>query len=192
MLEKLKEILQFYTFLGPKDIFQLISIVSFKTLKKGEHIVRAGEYNYNVVLVLKGLLKSYVINETGEERTMRFVSDRETCASYQTIFRNNPSVENIVSIENSIIAMADSRKFEELAQSSPSLMLFENKLLKDQLAFTVDQVYFHLNLNAEQRYLQFYKDFPELNNRLSEKDLASYLGITATSLSRMKARIAKH
>ena len=191
MLENLKQILSSYSFLRPEDIFQLISIVSFKTLKKGEYIIKAGEYNNDIMLVLKGLLRNYIITENGEERTMLFIPEFKNAASSQTVFKNKPSLENIVALENTILAIADLRKFEQLAKTSPSLLLLQNKIMKEQLAFTVDQVFFHVALTAEQRYRQFYKDFPELEQRLSQKDLASYLCITPSSLSRIRARIAK-
>jgi len=191
MLEKLKQALSSYTFIGPRDIFQLVSISTFKSIKKGEHIIRMGELNYNGIFVLHGLLRSYTINEDGIERTMLFVPEKKNVGSYQTILRNQPSVENIIAIENSLAAITDFRKFEKLALSSPSLMLFQNKIMKEVLAFTVDQVWFHLVLTPEQRYLKFREQFPKLEQRVTQKDLASYLGITATSLSRLRARIAK-
>ncbi len=191
MLEKIKQTLNNYTFLGPKDIFKLISILNFKTIYKGEYIVRIGEMNYSSVLVLKGLLRSYIINEEGAERTMLFVPENKNAASYQTVLRNKPSVENIMAIEDSWIAIADFRKFEKLTQTNPALMLYHNKIMKDVLASTVDQVWFHLVLTPEQRYLKFREQFPKLDQRVSQKDLASYLGISATSLSRLRARISK-
>lgn len=191
MIENLKQTLKNYSFLGPKEIFKLISISRFKTLKKGEYFVRAGEMNYSIVLVLKGLLRSYIINENGDERTMLFIPEKKNAASYQTVLRNKPSLENIIAMEDSWIAVADFRKFEKLIQESPSLMLYHNTIMKDVLAFTVDQVWFHLVLTPEQRYLKFREQFPKLEQRVTQKDLASYLGITATSLSRLRARMAK-
>lgn len=191
MIENLKQTLKNYSFLGPKEIFKLISISRFKTLKKGEYFVRAGEMNYSIVLVLKGLLRSYIINANGDERTMLFIPEKKNAASYQTVLRNKPSLENIIAMEDSWIAVADFRKFEKLIQESPSLMLYHNTIMKDVLAFTVDQVWFHLVLTPEQRYLKFREQFPKLEQRVTQKDLASYLGITATSLSRLRARMAK-
>jgi CRP-like cAMP-binding protein len=191
ILEKLKRALSNYTFLGPRDILDLVSILNFKTVKKGEHIIREGEFNYHVILVLKGLLRSYVTNEEGQEYTMLFVPEMKNAGSYQTILRNKASVENIIALENSLVAFADFRTFDKFAKDRPSLMLYQNRVLKDLLAFTVDQTWFHVVLTPEQRYLKFCKDFPKLEQRVTQKDLASYLGITATSLSRMRARMAK-
>lgn len=191
MIEKLKQALNNYSFLGPKDIFKLISISRFKSIKRGEYIVRVGEMNYSTVLVLKGLLRSFIINEKGNERTMLFIPEKKNAASYQTVLRNKPSVENIIAVEDSWIAISDFRKFDKLSRDSPSLMLYHNNIMKDVLAFTVDQVWFHLVLTPEQRYLKFRELFPRLEQRVTQKDLASYLGITATSLSRLRARMAK-
>lgn len=186
----LKKILGYYGVLNPVDIFYLASMASFKTFKKGEHLILAGEMNYTCMTVLRGLLRSYIVNEAGDEHTILFIPAKKNAGSSQTLLRNLPSVENIVAIENTLVAAVDFRKFEKLAQSRPKLLHLQNKVLKEVLAFTIDQSLFHVLLTPEQRYLEFCRKFPRLEQRVTQRDLASYLGVTATSLSRMRARIA--
>ena len=192
MLEEFKEALRNYTFLKPTDIFNLISIVSFKTIMKGECFIIAGDLNYNIAIVLKGLLRSYIVNDDGEEQTVLFVPERKNAGSSQTIIRNKPSYENIIALENTIIAFADYRKFNTLAHNNLALLQLQNKMFKELLAFTIDHNWSHLVLSAEDRYIKFCKDFPKLEQRVTQKDLASYLGITASSLSRIRARMAQY
>jgi len=189
MLNKLLVLLRNYDFLGPRDISQLYSISKFKTFKKGELIIKEGELNYSVVFVLKGLLKIYVTDENGEDRTMLFVPKKKNAAAYSSIFRNAPSDQNISAIEDSIVAMVDMREFEKLAKKNSSLLFYQNRILKEVLAYTVDQLKSHVLLTPEQRYINFCKEFPKLEQRVTQKDLATYLGITATSLSRMRSRL---
>ena len=134
---------------------------------------------------------NYIINDNGDEHTMLFVPERKNVASYQTVLRNKPSMENILALEDSLIIFSDSRKLDELARKRPLILLYQNKVMKELLAFTVDQVWFHSVLTPEERYFKFCEEFPKLEQRVTQKDLASYLGITATSLSRLRARIAK-
>lgn len=187
----LKQALSSYTFLGPKDLLKLFTIIGFKFLRKGEHIVRAGEYNYNALLVLRGLLRNYIIDEEGEERTILFVPEFQNAGSSETILKGRPSVENIVALENSYLAMADLQKFDELARTNPALLFYQNRVFRELLGFTIDQSWFHLLLKPEMRYREFCRRYPELEQRVTQRDLASYLGVTPTSLSRMRARIAQ-
>lgn len=105
------------------------------------------------------------------------------------MLRDKPSLENIVALENSLVALTDIRKFDNLAKKNPTLMLLQNTVLKEILAFTVDQNWHHVILPPEERYLAFCQTFPKLEQRVTQKDLSSYLDITATSLSRIRARI---
>ncbi|MGZ3904513.1 MAG: Crp/Fnr family transcriptional regulator [Bacteroidia bacterium] len=190
MLEKIKSALSKYNFLGPKEIYQIVSIAKSQTIKKGEFLIREGDLNYNVYLVLKGLFKIYVNNENGEELTMLFIPEKRNAASYHTVLKGEPSQQNIIALEDSLVISVDFRKFEKLAKTNSNLMLHLNNVLKEILCFTVDQVRFHIVLTPEQRYLKFCKEFPKLSQRVAQKDLASYLGITPTSLSRLRARLS--
>lgn len=191
MIERIREALENFTLLGPREIYRIASVSTFKSFKKGDCIIQTGELNYNGILVVKGLLKSIVINEDGEERIILFIPEKKYAGSSHTILRNKPSIETIIAIEDSIVIMFDDRRLWKLAKDSPSILLLHNKKMKELLAEAIDQVWFHLVLTPEQRYHRFLKEFPLLEQRITQKDLASYLGITATSLSRMRARIAK-
>lgn len=191
MLERLKQILSNNTFLGPKDIVQLLSIAKIKRVKKGDVIVRTGERNYNAIQVIKGLLRSYTISDNDEEITLAFVPERKHIGSYKTIIANEPSVETIVALEDSWISFTDTRAFEKLAQNSKAIMRLQNKTLKELLKTTIENMMAQTVLTAEQRYVRFCETYPDLQQRVAQKYLASYLGITPTSLSRIRARMTK-
>ncbi len=186
-----KQVLGSYAVLKPRDYVHLLSIARFKRIPKGEFIIKAGEYHYDIIIVLKGLLRNYIVDEAGDERTMLFVPEKKNAGSYRTVLRGQPSVENVLALEDSWIVAVDFREFERLAQSSPSMRHYQNLVLKELLASTVDQVWSHVGMGPEQRYLEFCQNFPKLSQRVTQKDMASYLGITATSLSRIRARIAQ-
>lgn len=191
LFSQLKEALRRYTILGPKEFLQLFSITSFKTLRKGEHIIRAGERDFRTIFVLRGLLRNYIVDGEGEERTILFVPEFKNAGSSATILKGEPSVENIVAVENSILAVADQRRYEEMARTNPALLAYQVRILKEVLAFTIEQSWFHVLLKPEQRYQEFCRRYPKLEQRVTQRDLASYLGVTPTSLSRMRARIAQ-
>ncbi len=191
MLQRLIDILSGYTFLGPKDIVQLVSIAKIKHVKKGEYIIRAGEHNYGAVFVIKGLLKSYIISENGDAVTLAFVPEKKNIASYKTILSGEPSIENVVALEDSWISITDGRKFNKLVDTNKAVMYLQNKVLKEVLKSSLDNMMSHIVLTPEERYNKFCEDFPKLQQRVPLKDLASYLGVTPTSLSRIRARLSK-
>lgn len=189
MLEKIKLAFRQFTFLSPNDLLDIISITKIATIKKGEHFIREGELCYQTALVLKGLLRHYSIDKDGTEKTLLFIPERKSTGSPDTIFSNKPSSENIMALEDSIVLKIDSRDFERIAKSNIRLLTLQNKSLKEVIISDVEQLKSLTIFTPEERYHYFCKTYPHLEQRIKQKYLASYLGITPTSLSRLRARI---
>ena len=191
MLQKIIQSLRQYTFLGPKELFDLASVIKFKQLNKGEHLVREGEYNYNVVTVLKGLLCHYILDEGGFEKALLFVPEGMNSGAMQPTMKRKPADENIVALENTILLCSDIRRLEELADKNLRIQKFLSIQYKQVIAEAADRIRFLVAHTPEERYLHFRKAYPHLEKRIKLKDLASYLCITDTSLSRIRARLTK-
>lgn len=191
MLEKIKEVFGQFTFLNPKDLIELATITKIKTLKKGEHLVRVGEYNYNAVKVLKGLLYHYIIDEKGDEKSLLFVAEKMNSGAMQTTLMGKPADENIVALEDTIMFCADVRELERISDSNIHIQKLLNRIYTQVIAEAAERIRFLVVHTPEERYLHFQKTYPNLEKRLKQKDLASYLCVSDTSLSRIKARLAK-
>lgn len=179
-----------FTFLELNDIKLLSSMFKLKSFQKGEIISRAGTTNYNVTIVLKGLLRAYSITTKGEEITLAFALKGMELASPATIFKDLPSSETIEALEPSLVIEIDTRKFEEIAKKNFRLTKFQNQALKRSLVVTTDRIEFYLTLNSEERFFHLQKNHPELIQRVPQKYLASYIRLTEVSLSRLKSKIA--
>ena len=191
MFEKIKEAFSQFTFLGPMDLLQLAAIAKLKTVKSGEHIFKEGELNFDVVIVVKGLLRHYIIDKNGEEKTLLFVAEKGQSGMIETIFDNKPTVENVMALEDSILLKFDTRKVDKLVKHNIQLMRLQNQTFKRVISGNVEQIRFLTVLTPEERYMWFCKAYPNIEQRVKQKHLASYLGVTPTSLSRMRARLAK-
>ena len=190
MVDKIKEVLAELTFLSPEDMFNLARILRLKQVKKGEHVVREGEYNYQSMKVIKGLLSHYVIDEDGFEKTLLFVPEGRFSGSLKTTMNREPADENIVALENTLVMATDIRELEKLAANNVRIMKMLNESYKRIIADSAERIKFLIAHSHEERYLNFCKNYPQLEQRIKQKDLASYLGITDSSLSRIRARIA--
>jgi CRP-like cAMP-binding protein len=191
MLEKITDALKEFNFLTPKDLFQLVSIAKLKQVASGELIVKEGDYNYNVIKVIKGLLSHYVVDKNGYERALLFVPEKMNSGSLQTTINRKPSDENIIALENSLLLLIDIRELEKLAAKNNNILKLINQSYKKIIAEAALRIKFLLVNSPEERYLHFREIYPHLLQRVKQKDLASYLGITVTSLSRIRARISK-
>lgn len=188
---KIKELFKEFTFLNPKDLFQLALITKLKQVTKGEHIVREGEYNYRAIKVIKGLLCHYVIDNNGDEKTLLFVPEKMYSGSLQTTIGGKAADENIIALENSWLLVVDIRELEKLADTNIRILKLLNQSHKQIILQAATRIKFLIAHSPEERYLQFTNTYPNLENRVKQKHLASFLGITVSSLSRIKARLSK-
>jgi CRP-like cAMP-binding protein len=189
MFDKIREAFSQFTFLNPKDVLKIATIARIRTVAKDVHLIQQGDRNYNVMVVLKGLLRQYTIDKNGVDRTLRFVPEKFPTASMDTIFLNKAAAENIVAMENSLLMYIDFQSFEKLAVENIRISKVLTRELKTLVASNVMQIRFLSMLTPEERYIAFCNEYPHLEQRIKQKYLASYIGVTPTSLSRMKARL---
>jgi CRP-like cAMP-binding protein len=188
MLSALKESLARFTFLTPTDLVELASIAKLRTLRRDEHLVQEGQYYYSAVTVVKGLLRHYILDPKGFDRTLIFVPEGRQTAMMDCIFNDVPAKENIVALEDSILITVDVREFDRIAANNLRLMRLQNQSLRDALRSNIEQTRVATMLRPHERYAHFRSTFPDLDQRVKQKNLSSYLGITPTSLSRLRAR----
>ena len=161
----------------------------FSFVKKGTVLLREGQRSDKSYFVFKGCLRAYYIIN-GEEKTTSFYTDMDgfspPCAVIGT-----PSALYIDCVEDSIIAAMSAEMINAMLAKYPKnenyCRIFSEQLLaKEQAQF--DE---YKTSTPEQRYLNLRKTRPDLLQRVPQHQLASYLGITPQSLSRLRARIAK-
>jgi CRP-like cAMP-binding protein len=191
MFEQIKEALKNFTFLKPNDVFLISSIAKMSVIKRGEQIIKQGELCYDAMLVVKGLFRHFNIDENGEEKTLRFVSERKFTSSFDTIMLNRPSTENVVALENSIIIKFDTRAIDKIASDNISILKIQIDAYKQVIISNVEHIKLLTILSPDERYTYFCETHRNLEQRIKQKYLASFLGITPTSLSRIRAKISK-
>jgi CRP-like cAMP-binding protein len=165
-------------------IKEIASFLCVQKIKKKEYVLRAGEINNSVIYVKKGLLRVFLLNE-GKEVNTWFVKDDDFFISMNSYFQNIPSHENIQAIEDTEIITISKTKYEMLIKKNHKLALFAIKELNIKLCEYQDQCLALRFMNAEKKYSFLKKNKPEFILDISQKHLASYLGIETTYLSRI-------
>jgi CRP-like cAMP-binding protein len=191
MFEQIKEAFNSFTFLKPNDIFLISSIAKLRVIRRGEHFVQQGEFCYDAMMVVKGLFRHYNIDENGKEKTLMFDAERKFTGCFDTIMLNKPSTENIIALENSIIIKMDTRAAEKISSDNIRLLKVQIEAYKQVVISNVEHSKLLTILSPDERYTYFCETHRNLEQRIQQKHLASYLGITPTSLSRIRARLSK-
>ncbi len=186
-----REIQNTFPYLREEDINLLLSISVIREIPTEKILVNEGEINANVFLVLKGLLRSFATTSAGEERTILLSKETMRTASVNSILHNSPSEMTIESIEPSIILIIDSKRFPQLARANENIATLAIKGMQYFLTDAMERLTFFTVLTPEERFISFRKKHKDLIQRVPQKYLASFLGITPVSLSRIKARIVK-
>jgi CRP-like cAMP-binding protein len=189
-IEKLSHIFPFLKEFNADDIFQFLKNVQVLQFKPGAIFLEEGSQKNNLYFITKGLIRSYYINEKGEEITNRLRYENQLIASYEILFFNQASRYNFQALENTELFVIDFNDLRNIIEQNSKFDAGRRHFVMNILSESLAAIDDFIILNPEQRYLKFIKDHPILLNRAPIKYIANILGITPVSLSRIRKRIA--
>ncbi len=189
MEQQLFDYLSKYMVLTEEEKQRITELSIFNSFKKGDILLKESEYSNDAYFVMKGCIRSYYIID-GEEKTTAFYTEMETLAPLCSI-NNQPSEHYIACVEDSIILISNAAMEQATFAAFPRFetlcrILTEELVAKKQA--TLDDF---KTSTPEQRYLNLQASRPDLLQRVPQHQIASYLGITPQSLSRIRKRLAE-
>ena len=165
----------------------ILSLDIFRSVKKGTTLLKEGQKSQDEYFVLKGCIRKYYIID-GEEKTTAFYTEMEGLTPHCAI-DNAPSEYFISCLEHTILIVANTDMGVELNTKFPKFQLMCGVLSEELLAKQNINFDEFKTSSPEQRYLNLMQKRPDLIQRVTQQQLASYLGIKPQSLSRLRARI---
>jgi CRP-like cAMP-binding protein len=166
--------------------------LKLKKFEKGQIILHKGDHTNHGFFVCKGLLRSYSIDTKGKEHILQFAPENWLISDRDSMI-NEPAGFFIDAIENTEAIVVPNEFMEQAALKVPCLQPMQNKLLNNSIRFMQKRINMLLSATAEERYLDFIKLYPNLTLRVPQWMIASYLGVTPESLSRVRKELAnKH
>ncbi len=186
MINIILDFINKYITLTDEEVNIIKELNLIETYKKNTNILSEGEVAKECYFILKGCIRSYYVID-GEEKTTEFYTEGQpiTPISYHS---KEPSEYYLSCLEDCVVSLGT--KNEELIRRIPKLnnliLQFSTEMLvQNQISFDTFK-----NLSPEQRYLKLLETRPDLLNRVPQYHLATFLGITPVSLSRMRKRIS--
>jgi len=173
-----------------REILNLDTKSKIKKVKKGELLQREGEFNSMGFYVIKGLLRSYSIDEKGKEHIFMFGSEGWLIADIESQEFDKSTALYIDALEDSEILIFD-RKFFALTYLTEKQLKENARLMARRIAMLQRRVMMLMSTSAKERYYNFLETYPKLINRVPQRMIASYLGITPQALSTIRGKIAK-
>ena len=172
-----------------KEINLLLSLVDEKKIKKKEFILQSGNICRYSYFLKKGCLKKYYINEEGKERIFEFATENQWIGDQDSFWRMSTSIFNIIALEKSEIIQISKSNMELLLEKLPKFERYFRIVGNNSLGKYQRRVKQSLSCSAEERYSDFRNDYPGLELRISQKDIASYLGVSPEFLSTLRRKV---
>ena len=170
--------------------FDIFEKIPSKHFKKGEMIVRTGQKSNLAYFVVKGCLRSYIIDEKGKEHIYQFAPENWIIGDLEFYKNKGNSFLNIDCIEASEVKAIEVNFFSEYSATSAEITEASMKKLHNRIYALQKRVIQLLSHSAEERYREFIHTYPNLHSRISLKMIASYLGVTPESFSRVRKMLA--
>ncbi|MEZ5022374.1 MAG: Crp/Fnr family transcriptional regulator [Chitinophagales bacterium] len=179
-----------YSALSSSAIEQIAQIGHLETIPKKDHFISFGQLDKRLAFVIDGLFRGYILND-GEETTLWFSDEFDIIASYNGILFNETSKITYQALESSTLFVIHYDDLKNLAKNNQEVALTIIQILEQVLGEAFQRNERFILMDAETRYLNLLEKKPKVISRVPQKLLASYIGITPVSLSRLRSRLNK-
>lgn len=159
-------------------------------LKKGETLLSQGDKVFYTHFVLNGCLRTYFIDDSGKEHTLQFAIKDWWISDYTAFFTTDKALLNIECIQDATIYKLSRENMKKLYIDIPKFETFFRKKLERRFTALQKRILGNLSQTAKERYLSFIETYPNIEQKVKNYHIASFLGITTESLSRIRKEIA--
>lgn len=188
---KIKEIFKDLVF-SDKEIEIIESVLHKIKYKKGTVILRANDVADKQYYIYSGCLRSYYIDTQGKEHTIQFGVKDWWISDYTAFFTSSKSVMNIEVLQDATLYKFSRADKEFLYQHVPKIETFFRKKLERAFAAFQKRILANLSQSAAERYTTFINKYPDIERHIKNYHIASYLGITTESLSRIRKDLSQN
>ena len=176
--------------LTPTETEFLLSLLELKTLTKKQFLLRLGEICRFDNFIVKGCVKVCYIDEKGTECIIKFAPENWWVVDLDSFLNSKPAFYYIQAIEETEVYQLSRSNHDLLYKSIPQFQKFSNERWQNGFIALQQRIMQNLSLTAEERYQHFIRKYPGLEQRIPQKLIASYLGITPEFLSMLRKKWA--
>ncbi|MBC9931024.1 Crp/Fnr family transcriptional regulator [Chitinophaga qingshengii] len=167
------------------------SLFSFRKLLTRQYLLAEGDICRYESYVCEGFLRSFYVDENGNEHTLHFAKEDWWITDLGSFLNQEPASRNIVALEPTILLQIDLPKREQLMKDIPKMERFW-RILNEKACVSSDQrILNNISMSGQQRYLALLNKYPDIEQRLPQKHIASFLGMTPVFLSQIRKELAK-
>lgn len=175
-----------------KDEFDACTrFFSLRKLKKRQFLLQEGEVCKSIAFVNNGCLRAYTVDHKAEEHIIQFAIADWWISDLNSYLAGKPATYTIDALQDSEVLLLERSGRDQLLESVPKMERFFRLLQESNYIATHRRINETLSSSAEERYLTFLKTYPALVEQVPQSQIASYLGITPQSLSRIRKELSQ-
>ena len=169
----------------------LFSISKEKTVSKGEVLIRQGQTVKKIFFVTGGCLRSYCIDKNGKEHTLQFAMKNWWISDYIAIHNDEYATLTVECLTESTVIEFAAKELDRMLTLFPEYEPFQRYILERHVVSLQKRILNQLQLTAAERYDLFLEQYPDIGQHTRNYHIASYLGVTQESLSRIRVEKVK-
>ncbi|MEM7655213.1 MAG: Crp/Fnr family transcriptional regulator [Bacteroidota bacterium] len=160
-----------------------------RSFPKGDFLLKEGEIAHSGYFIVEGCVREYELLD-GVEQTIEFYTEQQSAANYHSLSTQTPSKQNLVCLEETTVAEVNAEQEQQLYRAFPRFETFCREGMEEMVGKQLALFSRFRRLNPKERYLSLLVERPALIQRVPQHQLASYLGVTPETLSRIRKRVA--
>ena len=165
------------------------SLCVVKKLRKHQYLLQEGDICKQHAFVSKGCLRSYSVDSDGVEHTVKFAVENWWIGDRDSLMSGKPAMLNIDAVEDSEAVLLSTKNFDLICQQIPAFNDMVNNLLQSAYNASQNRILANISLSAIEKYEHFLQRYPDLALRIPQGMIASYLGMSPETLSRVRNQI---
>lgn len=189
MKKYLRQFLEKNTTLSEQELLEVMAHILVNSYKKGTVLLKQGDISGKCYFVLKGCVRQYAVGDDGRETTYNFFTEGQSIVLFKSYKLKVPSDCFLGCLEDSVLIVGSPDSEESMYDQFPEVKNITRNIMELNFGQTQEDTAMLMGRTPEERYLRLMEKRPELIKRVPQHQLASYLGITPESLSRIKKRI---
>lgn len=161
-----------------------------KKIRKRQYVLNAGDVCQYITFVEKGMLRSFTVDDDGNEHVVQFAIEGWWISDVGSFISGNNALYNIEALEDSEVLNLTKQAMDDMMDQLPQLERYFRLLMQNNIIVLQRRVIAYMSLSAEEKYLKLMDVCPDIISRAPQQYVASYLGITPETLSRVRKQVA--
>lgn len=168
-----------------------LDILKFKRVKKKQYLVQPGFPNTDQIYVIQGALRAFFMDSEGKEQTFQFAIEDWYISDVNSYLTGAPATMFVEALEDSVVAFLPKVEFEQMCDRYPRWQKTTRIFVQAGFAYAQRRMIANLQKSAEDRYLEFVRDYQQIEQRVPRHALASYLNMSQEYLSKIRKKLIK-